>query len=327
MNAKTGTCLLIVAQCFAGVASFAVESVYSPVANVTEKFTNNALWTVKGAGTLAVVDQSLRWSCTSQSIPIPRIGVINANGTSSAGHFVGNYVNSAITDASFDVKRIGVSSDGLLRFSSTNGHLWYCSFPAPSQDGVWEHREIPMTYSEEWKCDDITNNFAQSFEIDRTQVKEIGIQSLALGTASQELKIDNFKVLGPWEKGPLTTDEMPLYWLTENGIPAQAGQAGLDKDGDGFNNFAEYMAGTDPSDANSQFKISITVGADGKPVLTWTRANYRSYTVFKSSDLSVTDSFVTANGAIQAVGQQNQMTVGDQTDGPGFYRVKVDKAQ
>jgi hypothetical protein len=108
-------------------------------------------------------------------------------------------------------------------------------------------------------------------------------------------------------------------------LPAQDGQAELDKDGDGFSNFDEYLAGTDGSDATSQFKVSIETGADGKPVLSWKHENYRSYKVLKSADLSVTNSFVEETGSIQTVGADNKMSVNSAAGDVSFYRVQVDK--
>lgn len=325
MSTRTKKFFLVAGQLLITLVAFGVDGSYSPIANLTERFTNSPGWTANGAGSIGLVDQSLRWSCLNQAMPITRIGSMNAGSISSGGRFVGDYVKSAITHISFDVERTTVASGALLKFVCANGHLWYYAFQLPMQTNVWEHREIPITYTDEWKCDDIAGDYKSTFDSDLTQVKEIGVQGLAVGTSAQDLRVDNFKALGPWEKGPMTNDEMPIYWLTENGLPAQDGQAGLDKDGDGFSNFAEYLAGTDASDAKSQFKVSIETGVDGKPVLSWKHENYRSYKVLKSADLSVTNSFVEETGSIQTVGADNKMSVNSAAGDVSFYRVQVDK--
>lgn len=58
-------------------------------------------------------------------------------------------------------------------------------------------------------------------------------------------------------------------------------------DGGVMSVFDEYVAGTDPDDANSVFRTSITMGSDG-PELSWTpdRPDDRVYTVYGKADLA-----------------------------------------
>lgn len=303
--------------------SHGAGTTYSPVANLTERWTNNAAWSVYLAGTPSVVDEAMSLSFSSQELPIPMKGSLKADSLASGGRFAGDYVASDIASVKFDVMRIGLTRDARVRFVGKTGRRWSYSFKMPDQVGVWEAREIPMTYSDGWTTANTTGSAA--FDEDRTDVKSLEVNVLTEYTAPQELRIDNFKVVGPWERGPLTADAMPQYWLMEYGLPVQDGMAGLDKDNDGFNNFSEYLAGTDPSDPNSQFRIEIERDADGNPVLTWKRADYRSYKVFKSTDLMAPSAFVEATGSIQAVGLKNKMSVANEAGGTSFYRVQVDK--
>lgn len=58
-----------------------------------------------------------------------------------------------------------------------------------------------------------------------------------------------------------------------------------DPDGDGLNNLAEYKAGTDPKDFQSQFRfISITRQAGGV-LLEWSSVTNRSYSISRSGNL------------------------------------------
>lgn len=315
--------LLVVTLSMGLGVCFGAMDDYSPVANLTERWTNDALWTVSRDGAPAVVDETMSLSFAAQSVPIPMVGALKSDSHASSGRFVGNYVASAVTHASFDIMRTGLAASARLQFVGKSGKLWYCTFALPDQQGVWEARKISMTYSDAWKASGITG--AVAFDDDRTDVKSLEVRVVSDGNGAQQVRIDNFKVVGPWEKGPLTVDEMPQYWLLENGLPVQDGQAGLDKDNDGFNNFSEYLAGTDPSDPNSQFRIEIERDADGNPVLSWKRADYRSYKVFKSTNLVASDAFVEEIGSIQAVGLKNKMTIASEAGGISFYRVQVDK--
>lgn len=320
---KSMKALVVIALVAMANSGFAVDQVYSPVANVTERWTNDAMWSIVGDGTRLFADQTMGLAYASQTFPITLVGCVKADSSASGGRYTGNYVNSAITHVSFDVMRVGLSSSARLRFTGKSGKLWYYSFGLPTQDSTWEHREIPMSYSENWKTSG--GGTAEAFEADKAEISGLEVRIVSTGNSDQQVRIDNFKVLGPWEKGPMTTDEMPLYWLLENGLPMQSGQASLDADGDGFGNYGEYLAGTDPNNVNSKFSISIDVGFDGNPVLSWARENYRAYRVFKTTDITVSDSFVEEIGSIQALGSMNRMVVPSESSGNGFYRVKIEK--
>jgi hypothetical protein len=58
-----------------------------------------------------------------------------------------------------------------------------------------------------------------------------------------------------------------------------------DPDGDGLNNLAEYKAGTNPNDFQSQFRfIGVTSQAQGV-LLEWSSVTNRFYSILRSSDL------------------------------------------
>ena len=61
-----------------------------------------------------------------------------------------------------------------------------------------------------------------------------------------------------------------------------------DPDSDGVPTWAEYIALTDPNNAASHFNATISIGADGVPVVGWTTPTYasRTYKVLGKVDLA-----------------------------------------
>jgi len=61
-----------------------------------------------------------------------------------------------------------------------------------------------------------------------------------------------------------------------------------DPDGDGVPTWAEYIALTDPNEANSRFAATITIAADGSPIIGWNTQTYtsRKYAIYGKVNLS-----------------------------------------
>ena len=121
-------------------------------------------------------------------------------------------------------------------------------------------------------------------------------------------------------------DGIPHVWEASNGMSdANAADALLDPDGDGFNNKQEYLAGTNPRDANSVLKIGEIARQstpDGLSTLvSWASVAGRSYRVERSYDMAHWD---VLNANVDATPPLN--TVVDGAEPPGgkaFYRLVV----
>ena len=85
----------------------------------------------------------------------------------------------------------------------------------------------------------------------------------------------------------LDGDGMPDGWEGENGLDCTSGSdAGLDGDEDRLPNADEYMAGTDPRDSQSVFRVTAETRTPNAAVLWWSAVTGRAYTVETSPSLT-----------------------------------------
>jgi len=113
-------------------------------------------------------------------------------------------------------------------------------------------------------------------------------------------------------------------WAQQFGLPTDGSADYADTDGDGMNNWQEWVAGTNPIDASSLLKMlapSITLSG---VTVQWQSVSGKTYFIQRCGNLSVPASFLTLQGNI--AGQAGTTTYLDLTatgPGPFFYRVGV----
>jgi hypothetical protein len=118
------------------------------------------------------------------------------------------------------------------------------------------------------------------------------------------------------------SDQMPDGWEQANSLNLIQNDAGNDRDNDEISNLDEYIAGTDPNDINSFFKITDEqiLPQSGPAVIYWKSAGGRSYTVYSTTNIFLpwTDIYtVSGNGAT------NTYTNTDMTAKSRFFRLGV----
>jgi hypothetical protein len=120
--------------------------------------------------------------------------------------------------------------------------------------------------------------------------------------------------------GPMTFQA----WLAYYGLPTDGSADLIDSDGDGMNNWQEWVAGTSPTNAESGLRISSVSYSDAGVVVSWQSITDRSYYLQRATDLGGTVDFVTV--ATNIVGLTNTTTYVDSNSigsGPFFYRVGI----
>jgi hypothetical protein len=114
-------------------------------------------------------------------------------------------------------------------------------------------------------------------------------------------------------------------WLASYGLPSDGSADYLDSDGDGMNNWQEYLAGTNPTNGGSVFKIiSGQMISRTQFVVRWSSVSNRLYDVLRATNLATGASgFVSLPGATNLIGTAPANTWTDTISRPSFYRVSV----
>ena len=116
-------------------------------------------------------------------------------------------------------------------------------------------------------------------------------------------------------------------WLSSYGLPSNGSADYLDADGDGMSNWQEYLAGTNPTNASSVFKItSAQFISNAQFVLQWSSVSNRLYDVMSATTLGTNSgTFMPLPGASNLVGTPpgNTWTDSVSRPTPTFYRLNV----
>jgi PKD repeat protein len=113
-------------------------------------------------------------------------------------------------------------------------------------------------------------------------------------------------------------------WLQQYGLATDGSADFADADGDGMNNWEEWVAGTDPINPLSSLALLNPSGGISNIVVRWQSVPGRAYFLQRATNLAGQPPFLTVASNLQ--GQTGFTTFTDrQTTGPGpfFYRVGV----
>ncbi len=126
-------------------------------------------------------------------------------------------------------------------------------------------------------------------------------------------------------------DGIPNGWKQQYGLdPFDPNLASADTDGDGRNNLQEYLAGTDPTNSASAFRIIEIAPDDGDMLIAWTAVGGKRYALQTTTghNGSFSNDFVDLNPAIAVLGTgETEVAVlhlGAATNAPArYYRVRL----
>jgi len=115
-------------------------------------------------------------------------------------------------------------------------------------------------------------------------------------------------------------------WLQQFGFPTDGTADFADPDGDDLNNWQEFIAGTNPTNAASFLTVTSIhpVVSQNRAVIQWQSVNTRTYYLQRAADLTAQPAFTSIQSNL--VGQTGNTSYIDTTatnGGPYFYRVGV----
>jgi hypothetical protein len=124
------------------------------------------------------------------------------------------------------------------------------------------------------------------------------------------------------------TDSIPDWWRLAyfyhaTGQAADQSRAGDDPDGDGMSNLAEFLAGTNPLDANSVFKITGAVRASNEVQVLWATRTNKTYQLQQSDELGNGAAWTGFGPAITGTDGVVTQSVGEVTGASRFFRVQA----
>jgi hypothetical protein len=122
------------------------------------------------------------------------------------------------------------------------------------------------------------------------------------------------------------TSRISYAWLLHYGLPLDGSADYTDPDSDGMNNWQEWIAGTDPTNAASVLKMLLPALASdlSSATISWQSVTSRTYFLERSCSLSSPLSFTNiASGLVGQDGSTSFVDTNMAGKGPFFYRVGV----
>lgn len=129
--------------------------------------------------------------------------------------------------------------------------------------------------------------------------------------------------IGAYEFQGVSTNAF-IAWLRQYGLPLDGSADFADSDGTGMNNWQKWMAGLNPTNPASVFKLSAPALTNNHAgiVVSWFSVNNITYDVQRSSNLAAGFSVIGSNILGQA-GSTVFTDAGATNGGPYFYRIGV----
>lgn len=125
-------------------------------------------------------------------------------------------------------------------------------------------------------------------------------------------------------------DGIPDWWMLQffghaTGQAADNSRAGDDFDGDGMSNWAEFMAGTNPTNAASCLRVTSVTLMGASNQIAWTTVGGHSYALQAAAALGQSNAFVDVSPviAVPGVGESTTNLMEAASPSNRFYRVRL----
>jgi len=130
--------------------------------------------------------------------------------------------------------------------------------------------------------------------------------------------------VGAYEyQSPAST--LSYAWAQAYGLPTDGSADFADPDGDGMNNWQEWIAGTNPTDSSSGLWILTPSNNASGITITWQSVNTRTYYVQRATNLSSQPVFLPLSGYITGQSGTTSYTDTTATNDAALYRVAVQR--
>jgi hypothetical protein len=111
-------------------------------------------------------------------------------------------------------------------------------------------------------------------------------------------------------------------WLQQYALPTTGSVDYADPDGDGMNNWQEWRCDTDPTNAASVLRVTLSSTSPSVPNISWPSSTARSYFVERATDLNAQPAFqILATNIAGLAGTTTYSDTNTTGSGPYFYRV------
>lgn len=315
---------VLLVACGSSIAYSQVALLEKPAANLTEKWDSGSSGWVSSSSWCFWTNKTFVIQCPYQPLgdPLGNTIFLSAKTDASGGIFSGNYSN--IEAVSFDAQPTGLTSIPYLYFiSAVTGRRWRTPC-LEDLNGPVVARTIPLVYSADW-LGSSRPDAEMLFNIDKTNIREIGFvfDRPPSSVNPEQFVVDNFKLIGPWT-GPFSNN-VPLAWVIEMGLTNDFAQVGLiDSDNDSFSNAAEFLAGTDPTNSASFFRIEIGRNDAGQMVIKWNGNRNASYELQEANILGVNSDFTVKTNISPASSKTEEVAINSQDGGASkFFKVLI----
>jgi hypothetical protein len=236
------------------------------------------------------------------------------------------YIGSAFMTGG-DAPVIGVVQDGAV-CSGTNMAVWvsnvtdmdgvsnvWCTISAPWYDGTTEPPEAVLNWnSASNRYESTVDGLSWTGEYVVTYFAEDIMGEMAAPVQG------SFSVVQPDSDG----DGMPDVWEERFFAGVTNAEPAADSDADGFSNYQEWFAGTDPTNSASVFDIRLlSAGSTNGLVIEWDSAPNRSYSVWTATNLF--SPFVLLIDDLLASPDGVNSFTDRKEHGRAFYKLKIEE--